>query len=106
MADDAPPVIDPWSNDVPDLFTDVFWLSVNPWSASIVFGIRRVASEHGDRPITRARMSPAQAKALGILLLRNIRAYETAAEITVELPEAVLKELGIAPEDWKRFGAE
>jgi hypothetical protein len=44
-----------------------------------------------------------QAKALGVILLRTIREYENKANVTVELPQEILKNLNIAPEDWERF---
>ena len=92
-----------WSQPPIEYFSDVFWVGVNPWSADVTFGLRMTRPEEHDTPKVRIRMSLQQAKALSVILLRAVRQYEDKADVTVELPDALLKELGIPPEDWKRF---
>jgi hypothetical protein len=48
-------------------------------------------------------MPLAQAQALAVLMLRNIRRYEQAAGIDIDLPRDVLEKLQIPPEDWQLF---
>jgi len=86
-------------------FSDVFEIHINPWSAVITFG-RRATRPTDDHQFTvRMRMPLQQAKALAVMLLRNIRSYEQQTSADVDLPSEVLQALKIAPEDWKRFTA-
>jgi len=57
-----------------------------------------------DTPKVRVRPLQ-QAKALAVLLLRSVRKYETASNVTIELPDQLLKALEISLGDWKRFTA-
>ena len=98
----APPTED-WSQPPQEYFSDVFWTSLSPWSASITFGLRMTNTAEKDTPKIRMRMPLQQAKALAVILLRSVRQYETDANVTVELPDQLLKALGIPLEDWKRF---
>ena len=91
-----------WSEPPEEFFSDVFWTSISPWSASITFGLRMTRPSDRDIPTIRMRMPLQQAKALSILLLRAVRAYENKANVTIELPDDLLNELGISQEDWKR----
>jgi len=98
----TPPTED-WSQPPEEYFSDVFWTSLSPWSASITFGLRMTHPSEKDIPKIRMRMPLQQAKALAVILLRAVRRYETDANVTIELPDQLLKVLGIPPEDWKRF---
>ena len=92
-----------WSQPVEEQFSDVFWTSISPWSVAVTFGLRMARPGELDKPKLRMRMPLEQAKALAVMLLRGIRAYETEQDITVDLPVELLKHLGIPLEDWKRF---
>jgi hypothetical protein len=89
-----------------EYYGDVFWTHLNPWSAAITFGLRKILPDEIDQPNIRVRMSLQQAKALAVILLNSIRRYETDAGVEVELPNDVLKGIGIAPEDWKKFNIQ
>ena len=84
-------------------FSDVFDSHINPWSAVITFGNRATKPEEDNHYTVRMRMPLQQAKALAVIMLRNIRQYERAAKVEIELPQAVLDGLGIAADDWRRF---
>jgi hypothetical protein len=84
-------------------FSDVFWTTVTPWSAAVTFGLRMAGPGEKDLPKIRVRMPLQQAKALAVILIRAIRHYENEANVTVELPKDVIKNLGIPIEDWERF---
>jgi hypothetical protein len=92
-----------WSQPPEEYFSDVFWTALTPWSASVTFGLRMAHPGEKDTPKVRIRMPLQQAKALAVILLRNVRKYEGDANVTIELPDKLLKALGIPPEDWKRF---
>lgn len=89
---------------IEERFSDVFWTSISPWACAITFGIRPVMlNEEEQFPRLRVRMSLEQAKALAIMLLRNIRVYETETNIDIDIPDALLEDLNIPREDWERF---
>jgi hypothetical protein len=103
MAQEQRKPTEDWSQPPIEYFSDVFWTSINPWSASITFGLRKAGPEEADTPNVRMRMPLQQAKALAVILLRTVRQYETQANVTVELPRSLLDSLGIPLEDWQRF---
>ena len=94
-----------WSQPPEEYFSDVFWTTLNPWSAVVTFGLRQASPNEKDTPKVRVRMPLQQAKALAVILLRAVRTYEAEADVTIELPEKLLTSLGIPPEDWRRFTA-
>ena len=92
-----------WSQPPPEYFSDVFWTTINPWSAAVTFGLRMARPGEKDTPKVRIRMPLQQAKALAVILLRAVRKYESEANVTIELPRRLLESLNIPPEDWERF---
>lgn len=90
-------------SEVDERFSDIVGTHINPWSASISFGLRSNAPDELHKMTTRIRMPLQQAKVLALLLLRGIRQYEEQGQVNIELPPQILQELGIPPEDWKRF---
>lgn len=95
------------AGDLPQLpeehFSDVFWTTLSPWSAVVTFGLRQASPDEKDVPKIRMRMPLQQAKALAVILLRNVRKYEDEANVNIELPQKLLEGLGIPLEDWQRF---
>ena len=91
-------------SEIQEQFSDLIGIHINPWSASIDFGIR--STRLGTDPhkmINRMRMPLQQAKALAVLLLRDIRTYEQRTGADIGLPSQVLQELNIPLEDWERY---
>lgn len=97
------PITEDWSQPPEEHFSDVFWIALNPWSVSITFGLRMATAQEKDTPKLRMRMPLQQAKALAVMLLRNVRQYEAKANVTIELPDQLLKDLDIPLEDWRKF---
>lgn len=97
------PIGEKWEQEPEEHFSDVFWSHVNPWSCAITFGLRMTKPDEKDRPTIRIRMPLQQAKALAVILLRNIREYEQKTGADIDLPKQVLEALDIAVEDWERF---
>ena len=96
----------PAGNDYSEMvesFSDVFEMQITPWSAAITFGSRSLKQGEDHKYTVRVRMPLQQAKALGVLMLRNVRAYEEQTGADIDLPRQVLESLNIPPEDWVRF---
>ena len=87
-------------------FSDVFEIHINPFSAAITFGHRATRPEDDDHYTTRMRMPLQQAKALAVMLLRQIRQYERQMKVEIELHQVMLDGLGIAADDWRRFSID
>ena len=98
-----PPPVPGNYDDLREEFSDIFQLQVNPWSAVMTFGLRATNRTEANKFTLRMRMSLQAAKALAVLLLRNIRTYEEQTGADIDLPDELLKGLNIAPEDWHRF---
>lgn len=90
-------------SEVAEHFSDIVGTHINPWSVSISFGLRSNAPGEPHKMNLRVRMPLQQAKVLALLLLRGIRQYEEQGDVTIDLPSRILNDLGIPPEDWKRF---
>jgi len=93
-------------SDIEEQFSDVFDTHINPWSAAITFGIRATMPSEDNTYTTRVRMPLQQAKALAVMLLRNIRAYEEDTGADIDLPQPILDALKIPVEDWRRFNVK
>lgn len=84
-------------------FADCVQARVGPWSAAIDFGLQGQKRGDPGRFHRRMRMPLPVYKALALLMVRQMRTYEAAAGHEVMLPEVLLRELKIAPEDWRRM---
>lgn len=92
--------------EVQELFFDEAGFHIGPWSAAITFGLAAMPPNVTLKPVLRVRMPLSLYKTLGIIISRSVRQYEERAHQTIELPDEVLNELGIAPDDWRRKGLE
>lgn len=90
-------------SEIDESFSDVFETHLTDWSYAITFGLRSVRPDEPHKYTSQVRMPLAQAKALAVLMLRNIRQYEQAAGIDIDLPRDVLDKLQIPQEDWQLF---
>ena len=90
-------------SEIDESFSDVFETHLTDWSYAITFGLRSVRPDEPPKYTSQVRMPLAQAKALAVLMLRNIRQYEQAAGIDIDLPRDVLDKLQIPQEDWQLF---
>lgn len=98
-----PPALRQSYEHMAETFSDVFGTHINPWSVAITFGTRATQESEPTTWTHRMRMSPQQAKALAVMLLRDIRGYESRTDSEITLPIEVLNALNIPIEDWKRF---
>jgi len=100
--------------EVPEVYSDLFTITLSPYTAAFLFDIREVppaaqpereaGQPPGSRRVAVVRMSPEHAKIMGIILRRHIQKYEQDTGITIDVPVRILQELNIPPEDWRQFG--
>jgi len=103
MPDEAQQPLQPDFSEVVEAYSNVATVSMNPWDASITFGLLAVQPGDPHKMQTRVRMPLTLAKVLAVILLRNARALENRTKVDIDLPDEMLQELGIAKEDWDRF---
>jgi len=89
-----------------EYFSNIFWTSLSPWSATITFGLPPAGPDEQDIPKIRVQMPLQLAKALAVLLSRAVRRHERETNVAIELPDNLLESLGITPEEWKHFTEE
>ncbi len=80
-------------SDIDESFSDVFETHLTDWSYAITFGLRSVRADEPHKYNNQVRMPLPQARALVVLMLRNIRRYDQAAGIDIDLPRDVLEKL-------------
>lgn len=100
---DQPQKIESDYSEMSEEFSDVFEMQIGAWSAAISFGSRAMKPGESNKYATRIRMPLQQAKAMGVLLLRNVRQYEEQTNTDIDLPRSILDQLNIPFEDWERF---
>jgi hypothetical protein len=92
------------SDDIPQVFSDVFDFAVTPYGVAVTFGLTGRRQPTGKAPVSEdqvvVRMSLEQAKVLAMLLRKNLSQYERENGLEISLPHAVYTTLEIAREDW------
>lgn len=95
-----------WSQPIEEYSSDAFWIALNPWSATLTFGLPQASPNENDVAKIKIHIPLQQAKALALTLSRAIRRYEIDTNVPLELPDDLLDGFGIAPDEWKRFTKE
>ena len=90
-----------------DIYSDVFAISITPWGANLSFQLREAhptkvspkqPKQHGT-----VRMSNEHLKTLIFLCTRQVKKFERDNGVQCQVPNQVLAQLGIAPDDWDAF---
>lgn len=102
-------------SSVPDFYSDFVQISLSDWG--VVLGFRTTMPpleppteevDPGQVPVVRVeiplkaivRLAHGHAKALAIILKRNLVAYEKRADMEIQIPQAVRERLNILPDEW------
>ena len=98
----------PDSQDVPDVYVDQVQINTSPYGATINFMLSSSAPavpggpQQAD-PRATVRMSLEHLKMMAFLMQRQIRQHEESLGLRIGIPNQVVSEAGIAPEDWDAF---
>ena len=94
-------------DDLFDVYSDAFTITVTPWGANITFSLHQPhpsgPSSQPPQELGTIRMSNEHLKAMVFMLRRQVMQHEEASGVRCEVPIRVLAQLGIAPEDWQVF---
>jgi hypothetical protein len=90
-------------DDVPDLYVDSFRVTVGTYGVNLTFALGPPHTDPGEQAIATPRvvlrMSLEHAKAVAMLLRKQLRTYERDNG-EINLPPQVYTGLGYAREDW------
>jgi len=89
--------------DVPEFYVDQFRMNVNPYGTAITFGLSSPHPTTGQPQVQDTvllRMSLEHMKIMAIILKKNLKAYEEQTQATINIPRAILNQMGLSQEDW------
>lgn len=88
------------NEQIPEYYGDVFNLRTSVWGVATTFSTQAPKDGIEGRDICVVRLSHETAKALAMLLRRQLTKYERDSATVIALPDKVMNELGLAKEDW------
>ena len=89
--------------DIPEFYVDQFRMSVNPYGTAITFGLATPHPPSGQSQVNDTvllRMSLEHVKIMTIILRKNLKAYEEQSQAPINIPRAIMNQMGLSPEDW------
>jgi len=90
-------------SDIPEFYIDQFRMNVNPYGTAITFGLASPHPTTGQaqvRDTVLIRMSLEHMKVMAIILKKNLKAYEEQTQALINIPRAILNQMGLSQEDW------
>lgn len=88
------------NEQIPEYYGDVFHLRTSVWGVATTFAVQSPKEGVEGRDICVVRLSHEAAKALAMILRRQLKNYERDSNTVIALPTKVMNELGLAEEDW------
>jgi len=90
-----------------DLYSDAFTISITPFGANLTFGLREAHPSQTAPPqlhqIGTIRMSTEHLKTMVWICRKQIRQVEGQMGVSAEVPQALLSQLGVPPNEWADF---
>ncbi len=85
---------------VPDHHSDTYYLRTGPWGVAITFSLASPKEGIDDKDVCVIRISHETAKALSMMLRKQLKQYEKDSRTLITIPEPVMKNLGLEPYEW------
>ena len=85
---------------VPEYYSDVFSIRGSPWGIALVFSLSPPKDNVDGQDVCTIRISHESAKALAMLLRKQLKEWERNTKTAISLPSDVMNALDLAPEDW------
>jgi len=90
-----------------DVYADQFRVSTNPYGVAITFMLSEAhpapARPVQSKNLATIRMSLEHAKVMVMLMRKQLKQFEEANGISIQVPLDVLNQLGLSPEDWEKL---
>lgn len=88
------------NEQLPEFYSDVFFLSCTPWGVSLTFGLTPHKPESKGRDVCIVRISHETGKSLAILLRTQLKQYEEDSNLKIGLTPDVMNKLGLKDNEW------
>lgn len=88
------------NEQIPEYYGDVFYLRTSVWGVATTFAVQAPKDGIEAHDICVVRLGHESAKALAMLLRKQLKTYERDSDTVIALPTKVMNELGLASEDW------
>jgi len=93
--------------DAIDAFSDQFTVTIGPLGASLTFSVNvphpePTAPKAAERVAT-IRMSVEHLKLMAVIIVRQVKKIEADSGVSYQIPNKILAQLGVGPEDWESF---
>jgi hypothetical protein len=88
------------SENLPEYYGDVYYLTSTPWGVSITFAVTPYKDGVEGHDVCVVRMSHETAKTLSMMIRKQLRQYERDTKTSIAVPSEVLNKLSLALEDW------
>ena len=94
-------------NESFDVYADQFTVTITPFGANLSFGVQEphpsVGRQSQSQNLGTIRMSVEHLKTMVMILRRQILKVEGETGVRAEVPNSILNQIGISPEDWQTF---
>lgn len=88
------------SEPTPEYYGEVYYLRSTPWGMAITFGVEPSKEGVQGHDVCVVRLSQQTAKTLSMLVRKQLKKYERDTATVIAIPQGVMNNLGLAPEDW------
>lgn len=88
------------NEQTPHYYSDVFSLRTNPWGIAVTFALASPKEGIPDLDACIVRLSHETAKTLSMMIRKQLKTYERDTKTSIAIPNKVLNDLELAPEDW------
>ena len=88
------------SEVIPEYYGDTLYIRTNPWGVAITFAVAAPTDEIYGHNVCIVRLSHETAKALSMIIRRQLKKYEGDTEIPITIRSEVMKALDLSHDDW------
>jgi hypothetical protein len=85
---------------VPEYYSEVFSIRTNPWGVAITFAVASPKDGIEAHDSCVVRLGHETAKTISMMLRNQLKSYERDTNTTIAIPQKVMSDLGLAPENW------
>jgi len=88
------------SEVIPEYYGETLFIRTNPWGVAITFSVADATDEVHGHDVCTVRLSHETAKALSMIIHRQLKNYEGDTGIPITIRSEVMKALDLSQGDW------
>ena len=88
------------NEQITEYYSDVFYLRTSPWGVAVTFAEASPKDGIPERDTCIVRLSHETAKAMTMMLRKQLKTYEKEMQSIITIPPTVMKELNLTLGDW------